>query len=290
MITGVFGGPGSGKTLYALFLMEQAALAGRPIYSNIALTPACWFQSRVALIDTPEFPVVRGEPTDRKGRRNPDYLAYWHYIRRDSVVVIDEANIYFDCSDFGSFASDARQFHQQHRKFGIDVIYLCQNLPNLWVRIRRLLGRFILCEWNYRSSRVFKHCPIWLSRFLRSEFGDELFRDHRGDGYFTYREARRFFPWYETEQLLGDTSFYRSLHNGNVKSVDVGGSAGQSGSSDGGRGSASRSGAASSGPVAVAGGRGGLSGRGLQGVDVLEVVGSGGVPCGAVAGGAGGGA
>jgi hypothetical protein len=272
LITGVFGGPGSGKSLYALFLMEQAVKAGRPVYTNIELLPACPFQDKVAQIDTRDWPIVRGEPTvGRSGKVNPDYLAFWHYVLPGAVVVIDEVNIYFDATDHAEFSKDARQFHQQHRKLGIDLIYLCQNLPNMWVRIRRLTGRFILCEWNYRTSRIFNHLPITWSRFLRGEYGDEQFRDERAVGYFSYREAARMFSWYRTEQILGDTTYFRqAVTNGNAYSGSAAGAAGSGSAIE--RGSASGLGTETPDLAGLVASGGGVL-RGLQGLSALPFAG-----------------
>lgn len=205
MITIICGDPGSGKTLYALYLMQDAVRSGRKLYTNIELLPACPFASRAAKIDEEKWPILHGEPG------KPDYKAFWHYVLPGSVVVIDEADAWFDCTDHGSLPRDIRLFHKQHRKLGLDLIYLVQNLKNLYVRIRRMAGRYIVCEWNYRSSRTVQLLGKSWSRFLRGEFTSELFTpgNMTGEGYFTYAEASAMFNWYRTDQLLGDTKFYR---------------------------------------------------------------------------------
>jgi hypothetical protein len=199
----VCGHIGQGKTLYALSLLEQAAKVGRPVLTNISLSSRCPYASRVGFIDDEEA-LVCGRT--RSGR----YEAFWHFAPPESVVVIDEADWYFDCSDHGSVAKDVRQYHKQVRKLKHDLIYIVQHVPNMYVRIRRLTTSFVVCEWNYRSNRFFQLLPKAWSRFQRSEFSSDEFtrRSHMADGYWTYSEGSRFFPWYRTDQMLGDVSFY----------------------------------------------------------------------------------
>jgi hypothetical protein len=245
----VGGDIGSGKTLYALFMMERAAAAGRPIYTNIQLTKACPYFGQVALIDTPEFPVApdpdgeapacwncgapdkrpRGakigaweDPLGGEGRvklesAGQGYRFFWEYIVRGALVVVDEADLYFDCSDHGAMPREVRRFHKLSRKIECDVVYIVQNFENMYVRIRRLATRHIVCEYTWRSMRVFRYLEMLvgmeaarrLGRFVRSEFSDQALRDHRGDGYFTFAESQQYFGWYDTKQLLGDQTFMR---------------------------------------------------------------------------------
>jgi len=195
------------------------------VYTNIELMPACPFFDRVARVDDVEgqFPIYRGRPGKEGNPASPDYCAFWHYVLPGGVVIVDEADAYFDCTDHSAVGADIRLFHKQHRKLGLDLIYIVQNIQNLYIRIRRLAQRFVLCEWNWRSGRLFQMLggfvgmerAMNMSRFLRADFGCEDFspRSHISDGYITYPEAReKYFRWYTTEQLLGDTTHLRWLH------------------------------------------------------------------------------
>lgn len=223
MLTFLVGAKGSGKSLHAIDLMGLAALQGRPVYSNIELTPVCPFAHRVARIDTPDWPVIRGKPGDK------DYLCFWHYILPGSMVVIDEINLYMDAMDFKEMGRDAHQFHQQARKLHIDCVYIVHHMENVWVRLRRLGDHFVFCEHNYRTMRIFRSLPLSMSRFLRSSFStaDARSGSHTGDGYYTYKEASVIFPWYQTDQILGSTNIYRGIFDGNGFSSSVGGVAGE---------------------------------------------------------------
>lgn len=203
---------GQGKTLYALSLLGQAVEAGRPTFTNIRLVGGP-YADRVGFLDDDECLVCGEHPRDvDKKSGKPRYEAFWHYLPKGSVVVIDEADWYFDCGDFSRMGKDVRQYHKQVRKLGHDLIYIVQHVPNLYVRIRRLVTSFVVCEWNYRTSRLFEKLPIGWSRFLRSEFSADDFspRNHTADGFWTYSEGAAFFPWYRTDQMLGDVSFYRA--------------------------------------------------------------------------------
>lgn len=198
------GQKGSGKTLYALSLLEQAVRAGRPTFTNIRLTAECPYVSRVGWLNDHDSCVFGNNKVTGK------YEAFWHYLPLGSVVVIDEADNYFDCADHAKMDKDFKNYHKQLRKIGHDLIYIVQKVPNLNVRIRRLTDSFVVCEWNYRSQRVFRHLPISASRFLRAEFDEFPFRPQNmtAGGYWDYKTGARFFPWYWTKQLTGDTSFY----------------------------------------------------------------------------------
>jgi hypothetical protein len=199
--------------------MAQAALANRPIFTNVEITDECPFAGRCARLDDVDdmFPVLRGLPTDG------DYAAWWHFVPPfvGSVVVIDEADLYFDCRDFTTLGKDVGYVHKMLRKWKIDVIYLCQSLDNLYVRIRRLTQRFIVCEHNYATDRFIARLGVRWSRFLRSEFGHESLSDatHTADGYFTWREAAVMFPWFRTEQIIGSGRFDSGVSYGYGQSV-----------------------------------------------------------------------
>jgi len=84
-------------------------------------------------------------------------------------------------------------------------------LAALALSVRALAQRFIVCAWNYRTSRLFNYLPRSWSRFQRDEFAtaDLKPQDFQGEGYFTYTEASAFFGWYPTKQILGTVSFCR---------------------------------------------------------------------------------
>ena len=203
------GDVGSGKTLKALKWMQNAALVQRrPVYTNIRLTPQCPFADRVALLDDDEgnYPVLRGQPG------SADYKAWWHYVLPGSMVVVDEGDLYFDCTDHSKLGEDVRQFHKMVRKVGIDVVYIVQSIQNMYVRIRRLTQRFVVCEFTYRTIGAFSWLPKSLSAFICAEYADEGLRMVKKSGRISFGEASSMFSWYNTKQLLGDVGLYRNAH------------------------------------------------------------------------------
>jgi hypothetical protein len=178
------------------------------VYTNIRLTDACPFAGGVALLDDDagEFPVLRGQPG------SSDYKAWWHYVLPGSLVVVDEGDLYFDCSEHSRLGEDVRQFHKMVRKVGIDVVYIVQSIQNMYVRIRRLTQRFIVCEFTYRTIKAFSWLPKSLSAFICAEYADESLRMVKQSGRISFGEAVEMFPWYNTKQLLGDVGLYRNRH------------------------------------------------------------------------------
>ena len=228
MAIAVITGPtGSGKTLYALQLLEQQAVAGRPCYTNIQLTPACPWSRRVALMDDDRWSVYRGSPAVKgKSAASKDYMAFWHYVVPGSFILVDEADLYFDCTDYGSMGNDIRQFHKQHRKLGLDIVYIVQSLQNLYCRIVRLAQKIVVCDWDYRSNPML---PLLerlvgqgkrLSRYHRWEFYElpPSEKSFVGKGWMSHREASRYFSYYKTEQIIGDVinSAWASYASGNL--------------------------------------------------------------------------
>lgn len=208
------GRPGSGKSLYMLWILEQFVKAGRKVASNIELTPECPFIDKVALLDDPEeeYPVFREECNGKP------YRAFWHYLGPGWAIVIDEADNYFDCTDHGKMAKDVRLYFKQHRKLKHDVVLGVQCVDNLYVRIRRMVQSWIVCEYT-RSTAGFveKHFPLSWSRFIRGEYCDQALRQLVNAGHFWYHEAQRMFSWYRTEQIVGTTAHYAEWmnnHNG----------------------------------------------------------------------------
>lgn len=217
MIYVVGGDIGAGKTLWSMEMMEAAVNAGRPVYTNIKLKPECPFMDKVAFVGDSDWPIYEEKP-------NAEGLqAWWDYVTDDALFVCDEADLYFDCTDNSKMGRDARAAHKMIRKVGWDAIYIVQNVPNLYVRIRRLASRFIICEHNWRTERIFRIAEmvlgadraIYLSRYIRAEFGSESLDQFskRGEGYYTYREAKRYFGWYDTKQLLGDFALRRATYH-----------------------------------------------------------------------------
>jgi hypothetical protein len=217
MMYGLTGDVGSGKTLKAIEWMQDAVNSGRFVASSIQLTPACPFYKKVALIGTDEWPIARTPAIQKKvedkyGKKLPQF--FWEYLPDGAIVFIDECQLYFNSNDYKVAGPEWESYHTQHRKMKQDVIYMTQQITNLYKRIRDLCGRFIVASHTYRTVRAFKTIEsvlgreraLRLSRFCYWEFSHQSLNEryYRGQGYYSYGEASKYFGWYDTHQLLGD--------------------------------------------------------------------------------------
>lgn len=211
MIYVIVGEPGMGKGVMACEFMEQAWLAGRPVITNIDLLPGCPFYDDALRVGTDDFPIY----SDATG------LGFWDFIRpyklEGSVVVIDEADVYFDCTDHSRMGKAVFHAFKHHRKLKLDILLVVQNLANLYVRIRRLTNIVWAAEWTWRTAPGFQFIGDFighdwakhLTSFRRYQFQDISLREPVGCVKMPYSSvARKYFrnPWYDTDQLVGDWS------------------------------------------------------------------------------------
>src|SRR5688572_14393338 len=123
----VLGGDiGSGKTLRALEWMAAAVRAGRPVLTNIDLIPydpatgkGCPFEQYVAKIGCADWPIAAEGPSGIHG-----FQYFWEYAPREAMIVIDEADIYFDSALSKEQSRETRIYHKQLRKMKHDVVYI----------------------------------------------------------------------------------------------------------------------------------------------------------------------
>lgn len=136
MIRCYTGTPGSGKSLHSIRRILDFLADGKNVIAN--------------------FPIKLSEIKEkkRKGRFfyvpnekiTVDYLYQFHkmYHRDDAesqtLLIIDEASVKFNCRTYGdkdrlAFCS----FFAQHRKFGYNIVLVCQNLRQIDRQIRDLI-------------------------------------------------------------------------------------------------------------------------------------------------------
>src|SRR6185436_1401105 len=75
----------------------------------------------------------------------PHQIDYWtdveHLVKlRDCDVVIDEAMVYFDNRSWEHLSLDVRRWLAQHRKFGIEIYFSCQEFGQVDISFRRLVS------------------------------------------------------------------------------------------------------------------------------------------------------
>jgi len=128
-ITGL---PGKGKTYYMAMLAHRFLKQGRHVYSNFHLNVA------------PEL---------------QDLVTYWNDIYQinsfdNGVILMDEAQRYFNARQWGLLSEDTEIKLQQHRKNGLDVYCTTQHYTRLDVTLRILVHKYYVCTRLWRCIRI----------------------------------------------------------------------------------------------------------------------------------------
>lgn len=142
MITLVTGLPGSGKTYYAVRETLQALKEGRKVYSNVPMA-----------IDS-------------------ENLIHWTKLRNllyleKGLIVMDEAQVYLNARKWDTLPEWVQYKLQQHRKDGLDILAISQNINRIDVTMRELIGIFLECSKFFIGSREGSQNP-WGWIFVRS--------------------------------------------------------------------------------------------------------------------------
>lgn len=129
MISGIFGLPGSGKSLF-LGLLADKALHGKPL--------------RLAGVSFGAFKkydrVFTNFPFSGAYKLDFDRLGYVDMSK--SLVLIDEIMMFADSRNFQTFGENLKFFFSQHRKMRIDVIYCSQAYDDVDKKIRNLTDSY----------------------------------------------------------------------------------------------------------------------------------------------------
>lgn len=192
--------------------MEQAWLAKRPVVTNIKLLEGCPFYNDAIEVGTDEFPIWD----------NAKQVGFWDFIRpyrlEGACLVFDEADVFFDCTDHSQFGKACHVALKHHRKLGLDLLFIVQNVSNLYVRIRRLTNIVWGAEWTWKSAPGYQDIARFtgerfaknLTKFRRWQFQDISMGRPVSVHDIPYREvAAKYFvdpPWYDTDQLIGEWS------------------------------------------------------------------------------------
>lgn len=133
MITLITAVPGSGKTLYAITLIEEALTAGRPVYSNINGLVRDKFTNPHLLCDAPDD---------------------WRDTPEGSLVIYDEAqqpHLYPSNAQRGRVDDERLTAMETHRHSGHDLVFITQAPTFVHHHIRKLVGLHIHL---YRSRGI----------------------------------------------------------------------------------------------------------------------------------------
>lgn len=142
MISGVFGLPGSGKSLF-LGLIAQRAVEGKSInFKSLSLGTL----RRYKYVYTNFF---------CKGCYKLDYdkLGFVNYS--DCLILVDEIMLLSDARDYRKFTDNLKFFYSEHRKSNCDFIYASQSYDDVDKKIRVRTQRFYYIDlWFWNFSRV----------------------------------------------------------------------------------------------------------------------------------------
>ena len=187
MITLYSGTPGSGKSLYAAYVIWARLMAGRRVIGNFNINYDAF--GRHAQKARKNYLWLDNSELTPEALN--DFAKEHHILGKEgqTLIVIDECAVMFNSRDFGR--SDRMRwivFFQQHRKLGFDVILIAQQDR----MIDRQIRGFIENEYKYRAVKRYKlfgsilsfitggmfvRVEQWYGLRLRS--GSEFFLLHR---------------------------------------------------------------------------------------------------------------
>lgn len=146
----------------------------------------------------------------------------------DSLIIIDEIQLFYDSDEYKTFPRIIANFNQAHRHFGIkDIIYISQHPSRVVKKLRNVVSEY------YRIKTLFK-IPIlnigFISARVTYEFEDyelsftkdnELrkMKDIKSKIFFV--NFRKAFKSYDTCYLRPLNADKPLLNHGNYKSIDL---------------------------------------------------------------------
>lgn len=131
MVSGGFGLPGSGKSLW-LARQAKRALAGKPLKVGSYSLQSIYGMQYERIYTNFEFDGAYKLHFETLGR-----CAY-----ENSLFLCDEIMMYADSRDFKSFTLELKQFFSQHRKLKCDFIWTSQMYDDCDKKIRGITDKF----------------------------------------------------------------------------------------------------------------------------------------------------
>jgi hypothetical protein len=151
MIELLVGSPGAGKSMYAMRLVCEELRGGRRIVTNLSVKMAglCWFLKEKYSFDLDISRVVL--LSDDQVKR------FWQYVQDGDFVAIDECQVYWNSRNWQDTGKELIDFFSQHRKRGIDIILITQNVQLIDKQLRLLVSKTtILKNLKYFRFSFFK--------------------------------------------------------------------------------------------------------------------------------------
>lgn len=142
MISGIFGLPGSGKTLYLSYLADRAVKGKNLNFKNQFYS---MFRSYEKVYTT--FPF--------SGAYQLDFELLGKVKFENCLILIDEIMMFCDSRNFKSFGQNLKFFFSQHRHFAIDIVYASQAYDDVDKKIRNVTDSYYyISRWLGTYSRV----------------------------------------------------------------------------------------------------------------------------------------
>lgn len=153
LITGV---PGSGKSLYALKLVQEMSKKG--LEKNQEPRPVTFYNYDG--IDQDKFTLKTGIPC---------YIGNIELLKNDKaveeftnphdIIVIDECQKFWRQRQAGTFVPKFVQSLEEHRHHGVDIFFITQDPMLIDVNIRRMAERFIAINrpFGFNYCRIFEY-------------------------------------------------------------------------------------------------------------------------------------
>lgn len=206
MVIAVCGKPGSGKTLFATYMLRKSfkkenkflsfKYKKKEIYNNVysnfpVLLYKDIYSNKVNLLDFKEF----------------------HQWKMDSTIVLDEVQAYFDSIEFKKIPKNIAMNMQFHRHFGIDTIYFLSQDPSRIPKVFRVLAQ----EWYqikkhikipFLGIAIFRYV-IW-NREEDYNMPSNLNRKQRDMSNYDYQKKWKFFRYKKVYNSY-DTKYLRVL-------------------------------------------------------------------------------
>lgn len=205
-VIAVCGLPGSGKTLFATYLMRKCYKHENNVFKRV------FFKKKIFNNIFSNYP-IKLDRTHFSNSITLSDLNFNHSYMQDSNIVLDEIQSYYDSLDFKDFPKELAKFMQFHRHFGVQDIYLISQHPSRIVKQMRIL----VCEF-YDITRFIKipFTPICFFRYnIYYNFDDfgKSTQVKKADVTYKFRKCFKFFNYKKVYKSY-DTKYMKMLLDG----------------------------------------------------------------------------
>lgn len=143
MISGIFGLPGSGKSLLLGKIAHDCINGKSPNTKGLYIKKHCKDIKKVYT----NFPCEGAYKLDFESLGK----AYYH----DCIILIDEVQLLADSRNYKTFGENLKQFFSQHRKYGVDLCYASQTYMGADKKIRDLTDHlYYIDDWYFNIMRI----------------------------------------------------------------------------------------------------------------------------------------